>query len=282
MKKFATLLFLAITLVAAVNAPCADYDVAPLCFQRDGMKIDGELLLPKVAAPLPVVLCAHGFGGSRFNVRDYAQVLAENGVAAYIFDFIGGGRNSRSDGKTTEMSVLTEADDLVAILNGIKNDERFDKDLVFLFGESQGGFVASYVACKNPNDVAALVALYPAYVVHDDAKKRTPDPTAIPETTTLMGMTLGAVYNRDALSFDIYDLMKDYKNKTLLIHGDQDWLVPYSYSERAAKTFPNAKLVKIEGANHGFRGREKEFAARTTLDFIQEAVRSKTTGSEQK
>ena len=69
-----------------------------------------------------------------------------------------------------------------------------------------------------------------------------------------MGLTLGPVYHRDALSFDVYDLLPRYPGPVLLMHGTEDTLVPIRYSERAEKTFPNARLVRVEGAGHGFWG----------------------------
>lgn len=50
---------------------------------------------------------AHGFGGNLSQNRTYAEAFSSAGVAAYIFDFIGGGFGSQSDGQIVEMSVLT-------------------------------------------------------------------------------------------------------------------------------------------------------------------------------
>lgn len=77
------------------------------------------------------------------------------------------------------------------------------------------------------------------------------DPDNIPETMEIMGVTLGSIYNRDALSVDIYDQMKKYSKKVLIIHGTKDSLVPIVYSERAVETFPDAELVRFDGAEHG-------------------------------
>ena len=80
---------------------------------KSGNVLRGTLYRPEGAAgPLPVALFAHEFGGhshSPWWVR-YATHLAAAGIAAYAFDFAGGGESSKSDGRTTDMSVLTEAD----------------------------------------------------------------------------------------------------------------------------------------------------------------------------
>lgn len=250
----------------AENTGCT---VSELGLSRDGMNIYGELYLPAAAAPMPLAILSHGFGATHSVMEGYAKVLAGNGIAVYVYDFTGGSNRSRSDGKTTEMSVLTEAADLAAILDHFRQDERFDSDRIFLMGESQGGFVSTYVAGTRTSDVAGLVALYPAYVLQDDARKRTPDLNDIPETLDLMGMTIGSIYNRDALSFDIYDVMKGYTGRALIIHGTSDSIAPISYSERAAETLPNARLIRIEGANHGFYGKDMDHAARAALEFMK-------------
>ena len=181
----------------------SEYSMEEVGFERDGLHIYGELFLPEGDEPLPLVVISHGFGGNSRDVRAYAEMFAENGIAACAFDFIGGGRGSRSDGKITEMSVLTEAADLNAVIDGLTARDDIDASELYLLGGSQGGFVATYVAGTRPDDIKALIALYPAYVIHDDAWSRTPDPDNIPETMNLMGTTIGRIYNADAMSFDI-------------------------------------------------------------------------------
>lgn len=61
---------------------------------------------------------------------------------------------------------------------------------------------------------------------------------------------------------------------TLLIHGDQDELVPLSHSERIKAAFDEAnvtsELVVIEGAAHGFRGEDGERAASALVAWFNE------------
>ena len=245
------------------------YFVEEVGFERDGLHIYGELFLPENDAPHPLVIISHGFGGNSSQVRAYAEAFAENGIAACIFDFIGGGNGSRSDGNITDMSVLTEAADLNKVMDGLIVREDIDASELYLLGGSQGGFVSTYVAGMRPNDIKALIALYPAYVIHDNVLSRTPDPDSIPETMDLMGITIGRIYNSDAMSFDIYEVMKDYPGDVLIIHGIRDSVVPISYSERAKNVFPSAELVKFEGAGHGFYGRDETRSAEMSVDFVK-------------
>ena len=260
---------------AQTNAASPAFKVEEQNFQRKDMKISGALFIPDRASPVPLVILSHGFGGNRGGVKGYAESFAERGIAAYIFEFIGGGNHIKSDGKMTEMSVLTEAEDLTVILDNLKADSRFKPEQIFLFGESQGGFVSTYIAALRPADVAGLVLLYPAFVLHDYIRQRTPDPERIPDTMKLLGKTIGRIYNKDVLSFDIYTLMPRYSGKTLIIHGSADSLVPLSYSERAVKTFPDAKLIKLDGAKHVFYGDMMQKAAEDAVKFVQSIIAEK-------
>ena len=260
---------------AAQTKAAPAFKVEEQNFQRKGMKISGALFIPDRASPVPLVILSHGFGGNRGGVKGYAESFAEHAIATYIFEFIGGGDHIKSDGKMTEMSVLTEAEDLIVILDNLKADARFKAEQIFLFGESQGGFVSTYVAAMRPADVAGLVLLYPAFVLHDYVRRLTPDPERIPAEIKLLGKTVGRIYNKDVLSFDIYTLMPRYSGKTLIIHGTADSLVPLSYSERAVKTFPDAKLITLDGAGHVFYGNAMRKAADDAVEFVQRIIGEK-------
>ena len=271
-RIFVLLLVLAAVLpccCAEESAETVAYSEREITLERDGMKIWGELYLPESEEPLPLVIMCHGFGGNHEHMSAYAKAFAGSGFAVYSFDFIGGGYGSRSDGTMKEMSVLTEAADLSAVLDRMKEQPGIDPDSIFLMGGSQGGFVCSYVAGIRPDDVAGLVCLYPAYVLQDNAWKQTPDPDNIPETINLMGIALGGIYNRDAMSFDIYDIIRNYPGKVLILHGTVDSIAPISWSERAAEVFPDAELIRYEGANHGFRGKDEINSENQAIEFVR-------------
>ena len=248
----------------------SDYSIEELVIQDGGLNIWGKLYLPKGIESVPLAICSHGFGGSYRNTEEYAKNFARHGIAAFSFDFTGGGSGSRSGGSTTEMSVLTEAADLDSVLDYFKSYSGIDPERIFLFGESQGGFVSTYVAGTRPEDVAGLVVLYPAYVLQDSSRQSNPDPQNGPETSSLMGVRIGRIYDVDAQSFDIYEVMANYSKKTLIIHGTSDSIAPISYSERAAEAFPNAQLIKIDGAGHGFGGNTMDQASQLAISFIED------------
>ena len=244
-----------------------------LTLEASGERIEGLLCLPGGFSDMgnekvPTVVVAHGFGGCwRFFTGNVARALADRGFAAYAFNF----RNP----DTRDMlhtSVLTEAKTLITVLNEIVRQSFADPERLYLLGESQGGFVSAYVSAQR-TDVKKLVLWYPAFVLQDDAKRRNPgyaeQSYTYPETEKIGDTWVSGMYSEAALSFDIYDVIRNYKNDVLLIHGTADPIVPLAYSERAAKTYDCARLEIIEGVGHGFYfGDPFERAVELTAAFL--------------
>lgn len=97
--------------------PVYTYRQQEIELENQGQKIYGIAYIPEnEREKVPLVICAHGLGGSYRSNAAYAKQLASHGIAAYCFDFRGGG-GSRSDGDTTEISVMTEVSDLGMFLS---------------------------------------------------------------------------------------------------------------------------------------------------------------------
>ena len=233
--------------------------------------IAGDLYIPNNSQEIyPLIIISHGFGGNRSSTRGVAEKMAKAGAAAFIFDFCGGGQGSESDGDMQHMSVLTEARDLDAVVDYLKEDERFDPDNIFLLGQSQGGFVSTYVAATR-DDIKGLLPFYPAYCIRDDAEKEYASADLVPETYSVLGFaTVGKIYYVDAVSFDIYELMEQYENNVLLFHGTNDTVVPYEYSVRASQTFPHCEFITYQGAGHGFSGNDDTDSINRSIQFLKD------------
>ena len=227
MKRCLILLLTALMLFSMAHAE----EVSDMYIDASLGKLYGVLNLPEGEGPFPLIILSHGFGGSHAGSLGYAARFAENGFATFCLDFCGGGLGSKSDGTMREMTVLTEAEDLTAVIRHFETDARFSG--ISLWGQSQGGFVSSYVAAQMPDTIRCLVIEFPAYVLQDDAKARAQADGSFTETSNVMGMTIGRRYNEDAVSFDIYEVIGAYAGPALILHGDRDAIVPLRYSERA-------------------------------------------------
>ncbi|WP_316668060.1 alpha/beta fold hydrolase [uncultured Propionibacterium sp.] len=242
--------------------------VRELRFERDGLRIYGELHQPAAGGPFPVVIISHDFGATGMRYRHCARFLAGRGVACYLYDFCGGSRHSRSDGDLHDQSVLTQTADLEAVLAGIRTQPALDPDELFLVGASQGGYVSGIVAARHPRSVRGLVMLYPALVIPDDAHGRYASPDEVPDEPELFGVPVGRRYYVDAWGLDPARDLAGYDGEVLIIHGDQDEVVPIAYSERAVGYYSRARLTRVPGAGHGFHREALRAAERAIHDQI--------------
>ena len=250
------------------------YRTCDLSAQRDGLSIYGQLYLPGdyAGGALPCVVCAHGFGANYLHNVPYAWYLAERGYAVCCFDFCGGGYASKSNGNPLDMSLATELADYEAIVQVLRARPEVDASNLYLMGEGQGGFVATMVAHEHPSWAKGLILLYPAFQLHDEARRAFPTKKNIPVSYRLFGMRVGRGYGYAVWDTNPYTQMRDYPGNVLIIHGDEDATSLIEYSERAADVFPSARLETIHGAKHIFRERYLTRAAQLLYEFVQAEV----------
>ena len=248
--------------------------------ERDGLTIKGTVFLPKGKTDCPIAVISHGFMANQMFSQIHAQNLAKMGYAAFCFDFCGGTLVGSSDGDSTDMSVLTEAEDLKAVIEFAKEQSYTDENELVLLGCSQGGFVSAIVAAEMKEEVDALILLYPALCIPDDARSGEMmfakfDPQNVPETFWCGPMKLGRRYVTDVIDMDPYEIIHQYTGKVLIIHGNQDKTVDISYALRAVETYSQAGAdveMKIidEGGHMFFR----PIHAYKALGYIREYVRT--------
>lgn len=248
------------------------------CF-RNNLKIKGTVFLPESGKNLPVAVICHEFMANQKLSFDYAEALAQEGMAAFCFDFCGGGLVCSSDGSRREMSVMTEVEDLRQVITFAKAQDYTDGKRLVLMGCSQGGLVAALMASEIKDDVDALILLYPALSIPDDARNGSMlglkfDPQNIPDKMMCGPMPLGKCYVEDVINLNVFAVIPEYKGKVLLIHGDKDTVVSPEYSKKAADAYSSGgadvNLVMIEGGKHVFQNKEhKEQAIQKIVELIR-------------
>lgn len=252
------------------NLPTYTYYQQEIELDNQGQGIYGIAYIPDTEkTKVPLVICAHGLGGSYHTNMAYAEQLASHGIAAYCFDFRGGG-GTMSDGDTTEMSVMTEVSDLEVILEAAAGWGFVDTDKMALLGTSQGGIASAIAAARHTDEVSGLVLMYPAFLVSDAIHEQFDSLEEVPDTFRFNWITAGRPYAEDMWDYDVYAEIGNYTEKVLLMHGNMDGIVPISYSERAAEVYENADYFVIDGAGHGFSGSAFEEAVRHIFDYFQE------------
>ena len=218
--------------------------------ERDENRIFGMMYYNSTASEKqPAVILSHSSSLTHEAMKGYASAIAKMGFAAYCFDFCGGSDKSKSDGKTDEMTVFTEVEDLRAVVKTVKSLDYVDSSNVCLLGSSQGGLVSALLADECPDDFAGMILFYPAF--------------NIPEMVKMFSgfggfgdfggmMSMSEAYINSIKDFDVWSHIGKFSKPVCIIHGTADMIVPISNSVKAVGLYPSATLNKIEGANHGF------------------------------
>lgn len=208
----------------------------------------------------PMVVFCHGFGGRKegplFEI--IADSLQAYGIASIRFDFNGHGE---SEGEFKDMTVPNEVEDAKKVVEFVRDLQYVNS--IAIVGHSQGGVVASMTAGEMSEEMGepafeAVALMAPAAVLRDDAIRgntmgKMYDPFDPGEFVELFGgMKLGGDYIRTAFNLPIYETAAKYQGPALIIHGNADRVVPYTYGERYHQIWPDSELVIQEYFDHGF------------------------------
>ena len=255
-----------------------NYRTEEIWCQNGADSIYGIAYIPDGEGRLPLVIFSHELGNNHDSGIRYAERLAQNGYAAYVFDFRGGsapGTQNRSSGTSHEMSVLTEASDLEAVLNAANGWEFVDRQKIFLLGGSQGGLVTIIAGSGHQDEIAGMMLMYPALSAREDhSLNRYKTEDDVPEDVSLFGgwMHVGRNYITDLWNVDFNEMLASYSGKVLLLHGDRDGTVPISWSEDAEEIIPNCEFHVISGGGHEFFGQPFEDAVSYILTWLNAQI----------
>ncbi|OWT33361.1 hypothetical protein BGI41_02815 [Methanobrevibacter sp. 87.7] len=229
--------------------------------------INGLMYVPDdLPGKVPTIILSHGLSLNYTYMIPYAEKLLNYGIASIVFDFRGGGYDCKSDGKISDMSPLTEIDDLNCVIDNVKKLDFVDSNKLYLAGHSQGGLVSSLIAPSRSDDISALFLFAPAYVIPDDTRNL--DNMREDNVLTLMPEYLGEKYIKDSSSINLYDDIKDYKKPVFIFHGKLDQRVPVSYAINADKEYKNSHLFIFDNEPHRFSDETKDIVVSEINKFI--------------
>lgn len=220
-----------------------------------------ELLIPRgfdETRAQPLLILSHGFNAMTSVYDVYLSEIVPAGFACLRFDFCGGRLNTRSSGSMdSNMSIMTEVEDLRLITEYAKTLAFVDTSKIVLVGESQGGIVTALRAAASPDDYLAHIDLYPAYSIPDNVRKQFASLSDVPEHPVMLGTTVSKQYVSDIYTLDAYAEIVKFTKPVFLYHGDEDGIVPIAVSYKAQPLYTNATLTVLPGAGHGF-GKESD------------------------
>jgi fermentation-respiration switch protein FrsA (DUF1100 family) len=192
----------------------------------DGQKLHGWFF-PKKRQD-PVILFCHGNAGNISHRLDNVQRLLKMDLQVLIFDYRGYGKSS---GRPSEKGLYR--DGLAAYAYLVEN-ENIPPEQIILFGRSLGAAVVMEIACRKP---ARSIIIESAFTsVKDMAKNIT--------LFRVLAWAIPAHYNN-------LGKISGIRTPLLIIHGDQDEMVPFNMGQRLFETAQGPKyFLRLSGAGH--------------------------------
>ena len=227
------------------------YTVKEYDFDSNGKDIYARAFVPDVEGRVPLVIFSHGLGANVEHEEEVQRTLAKAGIAVFSFEFAGGSSSAApmSEGLTTEMSVLTEVQNLKDAIRIASGLEYADPQKIYLMGSSQGGLVTALTA-EEVTNISGLFLFYPAFSLPDDIRSSFPKLDEVPETFNLLGTKIGKKYITDIYDMDPYANLEKLAMPVHIYHGKDDNIVPLTASQKAMKRLKDARLTTLEDTGH--------------------------------
>ncbi|WP_133819909.1 alpha/beta hydrolase [Tahibacter aquaticus] len=174
------------------------------------------VFLPAAATPAPALLFFHGNGETIDQHLDTLAALNTLGLNVFLLELPG---YAGADGAPTFDS-LVEAS--TAAYDWLAQDSRVDKRKIVAFGRSIGGAPAAELSRHRP--LAALVLLSTFASTADLARDHFLPPFLALDP------------------FDSAARIREFSGAVLLMHGDNDEVIPAAHARRMAGASPRAQL----------------------------------------
>jgi hypothetical protein len=193
----------------------------------DSVRLNGWFI-PHTRAKT-TLLWFHGNAGNIGHRVENIKLLHDQvGVNIFIFDYRGYGR---SHGKVSEAGTYTDGEAALSYLHSRKD---VDPNSIVFFGRSLGAAVAVELANRGP--CQGLILETPFASIRDMARAAFPL------------LPIGGLLRT---KYDTVEKVKKIKCPLLVLHGDQDEIVPFSQGRKVFEAAPEPKeFYVIPGAHH--------------------------------
>ena len=254
------------------------------------VKIYGMLYLPD-NVPAPALLVCHGMNAQGFHLLEIytqlARTACENGFVSLVFDFRGVGKSSGEFDYG-----FGEQNDVRCAIHYLASRPEVIPNRIFVVGHSLGGAVSLY-AVQNEEKVKGLVLLSTPKNHNYNVKK------FIACTRGKLGLYLFLLFSLVDKILDVSKLFKlevygirlrprrvketlmklneceivsKLRIPLLIVVGSYDEIVDVEEAQEIYRSANEPKnLLIIEGADHVYKGKEKELITKT-LDWIKKWI----------
>lgn len=198
-----------------------------------GISIGGKIYAAGAGAP--VILYFHGNGEIASDYDSIAPAYTRIGVTLFVVDYRGYGT---SDGTPTASHLVADAWTCFEKAREVLAERKIEAGALYVMGRSLGSAAAIEIASRAPDRLAGLIIesgfAYTFALIERIGFLQLPD----------------AFENKDG--FGNLDKIANVRLRTLLIHGERDWIIPVTDAEALYDASPAEEktLLRIPGAGH--------------------------------
>ena len=244
-----------------------------------GETLAGTLHLPQRGSKRGVVL-GHCFTCTRHTsiLRRVAADLADAGFIALRFDFSG---NGQSDGEFAQSNYSKQVAEMKTAADRVAAE---GAEWIGAAGHSLGGLISFLYASQNQTPRAVCVigsrisSMRAAHFLSPAQREILEKNGEVSFTSRGRFLTITEDFFSDASGFDLPQLLSAFNKPLMMIHGDQDEIIPVAEAFRAQEV--NGGRIRLEilsGADHMFSDKQHRIeAGRLAASWFEE---QSTTGN---
>ncbi len=198
-----------------------------------GIAVGGKIFAGRKGAP--IILYFHGNGEIASDYDMIAEAYMRLGLSLFVVDYRGYGT---SDGAPTATALIADAWECFEKVPEILAERKIEAGDLYVMGRSLGSAAAIEIASRAPDRIAGLIIesgfAYTFALIERIGFLQLPD----------------AFENKDG--FGNLDKIAKIKLRTLIIHGERDWLIPITDAEALydACAAEDKTFLRVPAAGH--------------------------------
>lgn len=197
-----------------------------------------------------LVLFTHGNAGNIGHRIHLAKCLLDGSASVLLFDYRGFGKS------TGQLSISGMAEDAEAAYDYLTETRKIPPNRIVLYGESIGGGAACWLVERKP--VAGIILDSSFTSLMRVAKKRTAVLRLYPD------------FLQPSPAFNNISVLAGHHPPLLIVHGQQDEIIPHSEAEDNFKSASEPKvMLSLQHSTHNNKGPDLEIYAKSIKSFLE-------------
>jgi len=250
--------------------------------ETDGLQLGGMLFAPEGDGPYPATVIIHGSGTSQRDSKWYLSLtsyLQKHGVAVLLPDKRG---SEKSEGAWLGASFEDLANDTLAAVEFLRQQDHVSVSTIGLVGMSQGGWIAPIAASKS-DSLSFVVSMSGATVTPEEQLLHEEIHSIEPFTYTFIARILAPMtaarlmrmdFFRPWAGFDPIPYWQDVDVPVFFAFGEHDKNVPVEASVERLKenSLDHHRIEVYPGGGHGISDPETNEVNSEYLEDLAEFI----------